>query len=251
MGKRALFDVSNEDFAYFINEIGKNFDKEKIPYIFVGGTAVQLHIAKRLTSSLNLNISQIANSERLQDYLRATDDVDIVLSEDIYNQKNDLEYAKVINRVLDSLQQEVISPSKEHIFEYKLSRRGVKRPVFERTIDGEESDQISLNLSRKPSDLRNLESSLYQTFVSEAERITVPYNGDFSVDVKVIPAIYLLATKISHFRAKDTMDIHSLMDLIRENNEPLDLDKLKALLGAQNTRNYERFLSLAKIDDTK
>ncbi len=261
--KREIYNLSDEEFAYFVNEIGRSFDATRIPYIFVGGTAVQLHIIKRLHEKHGADIVTLLRDVRFQDYIRSTDDIDLALSQEVYPEKEsitsrevypsrkEVEYAKTINAVLDSLKKEVVSPSGEHILEYKIARRGVKRPVFSILVDGEtsERDSIALNINRKPSDLRNLESSLYQTFVDERERIVVPYNSSFSIDVSVIPLLYLLATKISHFRPKDTMDIHNLADLIRDTKEELDLARLQEILGVDNTRNYDRFLSLAKLEN--
>lgn len=251
MAKRELYDISDEEFAYFLNEIGKSLSKENNQYIFVGGTAVQIHTMKRLCEINKTDISTLSKEKRLQDYLRATDDVDMALSSEIYAGKNELEYAHIINKVLSSLEKEVISPSEDHILEYRIIRKGVKRPVFQISVDGEISDEqiIALNINRKPEDLRNLESHLYQTFVSEGNNIVVPYNKNFSLDVRVISPTNLLATKVSKLRPKDTMDIQNLTQLMTENKENIDINKIQGILGAGYSNNFSRFLSLINYPD--
>lgn len=246
MAKRELYDLSDEEFAYFLNEVGRSLNEENIPYIFVGGTAIQLQILKRLCNEHGTDISTLSKDKRLQDYIRSTDDIDLALSSEVYAKRNEIEYASAINKILDSLQKELISPSEDHILDYKLIRRGVKRPVFQVSMDGATSDEqlIALNISRKPEDLKNLESNLYQVFVNEGEKITIPYNSRFSLDVKAISTTNLLATKVSHFRGKDTMDIVNLAGLMELNNEELELDKIRELLQRSYSGNFNRFLSL-------
>jgi len=115
MAKRALYDLTDEEFAYFVNEVNKGLEREGISHIFVGGTASQIQIAERLCKLHNTDLVTLARDERLQDYLRATDDIDLALATKAYAQ-GDTEYAHVINKLLDSLTKEVISPSEEHIF---------------------------------------------------------------------------------------------------------------------------------------
>lgn len=248
--KRALYNITDEEFAYFVNEIGKGFDEQTIPYVFVGGTATQMHIIKRLYNIHKQDINTMAEDVRLQDYLRSTDDIDVALSSGVYNGDN-IRYIEKINKFQDFLNQEVISPTEEHVVKYESVRKGAKRPVFQIHVDDKTDDEkrIALNISRRPQDLVNLESKFYQFFVDNGKRVEVPYNQNLNINVKVINPIHLLAAKISHFRAKDTMDIHNLVDLMRDNNEQIDFGKIKEILGVNYSANFERFLSLIKPKD--
>ena len=240
MAKRGLFSLADEEFAHFVTEVGKGLDRAEIPYIFVGGTAVQMHSLKRLSQKWGMNISELSKSHRLQDYLRATDDVDLALSEQVYANfahNDDLGYAKVILTVLEDIcGRESFSPSEEHLLEYKLSRPGVKRPVFNVLTDSETSDnqRILLNIGRKASDLRGVDTSFYQKFVDSGETITIPYNSKYSIQGRVISLTPLIATKTANLRPKDLMDVQNLANLIKGSEESVDFKLVEKILGLEN-----------------
>lgn len=250
--KRELYSLSDEEFAYFVNNLHRQMGKEKIPYILVGGTAVQAHILKRLSDKTGKNLSDLVLDPevRLQDYVRSTDDVDLTVSSSIVKKEGEVGFTKKINRVLDGLAvREVISPSEEFILGYKLIRRGIKRPRFQIYVDDEFDDemQIAMNIGRHKKDLRNLDSKNYELFVNEGKVLKIPFTSDFIISTKVIKPEHLIASKVSQFRAKDTMDIHNLADLMRDCGEKLDTSEIRELLLPNYQRNYERFLDLTNL----
>jgi len=272
MEKRELYDVSDEEFAYFLNAAHGELGRENMPYIFVGGTAVQLQCAKRLCDIHGVDISTLASEPklqskdvlRLQDHIRATDDVDLALASSVYEQgsssptqesngtvsERDVLFYNRVGRVLDGLQREAISPSEEHILDYRIHRRGVKRPVFQVYVDGEGGDEqlIAMNLSRQPSDLKSLEDVHYDEFVERGETLAIPYNPDFNINARVISPTDLLAAKTAKFRAKDTMDLHSLADLMRANGEEVDVEGMRRILGPEYEHNLQRFISIMNAE---
>jgi len=250
MVKRALYDLSNEEFALFVDVLGKSFDQEQIDYIYVGGTAVQLHLANLLCKKEGIGLEKLAEDHILQDFLRPTDDVDIALASSVYlddERQNEVAYLRRINAVLTPITvQTHLSPSGNRLVEYRFARKGAKRPILNVFVDEEWSDgeRIMMNISRKPEDLEKLESKFYDRFVELGERVSVPYNAPFTINARVIPITQLLATKASNFRAKDAMDIQNLVELMRGVEVPVDYATIEATLGPENLRNYHKFLTL-------
>lgn len=251
--KRELYDLSDEEFAYFVDNLNKQMNEKEIPYILVGGTAVQAHVFKRLCAKTGKNLEQIIADPtiRIQDFVRATDDIDLAIDSSIVRTKGDTVFAKEIMSVFDGLKGEYISPSEEHIFEYQLTRRGVKRPVFQIYVDEETDDEqlIAMNVGRYKSDLNSLDSKYYDKFVNQGQEISIPYNSNFNINLRVIKPEHLLASKISKFRAKDTMDLHTLADCIVESKEKINLGEVREILSPDYIDNYNRFLELAKLQE--
>lgn len=251
--KRELYDLTDEEFAFFTNHLNDQLNEKKIPYVLVGGTAVQAHVLSRLCSKTGKTLEQIISDPniRVQDFIRATDDIDIALDSSVVKEKGDTLFAKEIMDVFDGIKGEYFSPSEEHIFEYQLIRRGIKRPIFQISVDGETDNEqiISMNVGRYKSDLYNLDSKYYDKFVEEGENILIPYSLNFNLSLRVIRPEHLLASKISKFRAKDTMDMHILADCMTENREKIDLSEIRRLLLPDYEDNYNRFLELAKLED--
>ena len=251
--KRELYDLTDEEFAFFVNNINKQMKNRKISYVLVGGTAVQAHVLHRLCSKTGKNLEQIISDPniRVQDFIRATDDVDIALDSSIVRKKGDTYFAREIMGVFNGLKGEYFSPSEEHIFEYQLSRKGIKRPIFQIYVDGETDNEqvISMNVGRHEKDLYNLDSKYYNKFVAEGQNILIPYSDSFNLNLRVLKPEHLLASKISKFRAKDTMDIHILADCMEERKEKINLSEIKELLFPNYEDNYFRFLELVKLED--
>jgi len=252
--KREIYNLSDEELAYLIGNLDEKMNAEKIPYIIVGGTAVQAQVLKRLHQKTGRTLAELAEDSkiRLQDYVRSTDDVDLAISSRIERERGEVDFAKKIFGVLESLAvPEAISPSGEYILGYQLVRKGIKRPVFQIYIDEETNDErrLALNIGRNPRDLENLDSQHYDEFIERGEEIVLPYNSDFTLRMRVIRPEHLLASKVSKFRAKDTMDIHTLADLMREGGEEIDFNEMRRLLLPEYTRNYERFLDLVNLED--
>ena len=106
-----------------------------------------------------------------------------------------------------------------------------------------------MNIGRKKSDLKNLDSEFYDKFVEEGQETIIPYNSEFNLTTRVIKPEHLLASKISKFRAKDTMDLHIIADCMTHTGEKIDLLEIKDLLFPYYEDNYHRFLDLAKLKD--
>jgi len=248
MVKRALYDIANDSFALFLNKVNRLFREKEIPYMFVGGTAVQLHITKIISQAEGKTIEELATSRRLQDYLRPTDDVDIAICPSVCEKHgiDSLAYFKYMAGVLKEIEGEHISPNEERIIGFEVARMGSKRPVFNVVIDGKRSDEqkIAMNIGCHDEDLRNVEKRYYRDFLNAREKVDVPYNKNLIVKGSVIPLTYLLATKIANFRPKDLMDLHNLYSLIEAQKEKIDLPKIEEIVNSERPGNFEKFLGL-------
>lgn len=186
----------------------------------------------------------------MQDYIRPTDDVDLAVSSYVLESQGEVDFAKKVNRVLDKLEKrEIISPSEEFLLSYKLIRRGIKRPRFQVYVDekGDDEMQIALNIGRNKKDLQNLDSENYDTFIDDGQLLQIPFTENFIIQARVIKPEHLISSKVAKFRAKDTMDVHSLADLMRDCGEKLNLSEIKKFLLPKYERNYERFLDLVDL----
>ncbi len=251
--KRELYNLTDEEFAFFVNNLHKQTKNRKISYVLVGGTAVQAHVLNRLCNKTGKNLEQIISDPniRVQDFIRSTDDIDIALDSSIAGKKGEMNFAEDVMGLLKDLTGEDFSPSEEHILEYRLARTGIKRPVFQIYVDGETDDEqrIAMNIGRNKSDLKNLDSKYYDKFVKEGQEIVIPYNSQFNINTRVIKPEHLLASKISKFRAKDTMDLHMLADCMTQSKEKIDLVETRSILSPDYSDNYNRFLELVKLKD--
>jgi hypothetical protein len=252
--KRALYTLANEEFGFFVNQLTKEFKKQEIPHIFVGGTAVQAHILSKLTKGKNSDISSLISDAnvRLQDYIRATDDIDIALKFPNDGQ-SDIETAREIYGVCDSISKEYISDTENYIFEYGVERRGVKRPIFKVIVEGEPIEAIVLNISRKPSDLRTLDNRFYNRFynkfIDNGQDLIIPHFKNFNLHVRVPKLEHVLATKISQFRAKDSMDIQNLVEVTRDLGEEIKMNEIEEILLPEYTQKYEKFKALINFKE--
>ena len=144
--KRALYSLENEEFVFLINKLREQFEKRKIQHTFVGGTAVQAHILDRLTKKYESDIVSLISNDnvRLQDYIRATDDIDLALG---LEGQDPIESAKKVKEICKAVEGEHLSDTGNYIFNFNLERTGAKRPIFGVTIDGESGEAIALNIS--------------------------------------------------------------------------------------------------------
>ncbi len=243
--KRELYSLVDEEFAFFVDKLGEELKRRQIPHLFVGGTAVQAHILDRLIEKYELDLTTLSlgGEARLQDYVRSTDDIDIALKFPDEG-ADEREVARAINDFCESVRGEYISKTENHIFEYGLDRKGIKRPIFSVSVDGEGKDGIVLNISRKPVDLRNLESRFYGEFIEAGQDLVIPYSAGANISIRVPKPEHILSTKISHFRAKDTMDMYNLVSLMRAAGEEIDMGEIERILLPEYTKKFEKFLSL-------
>jgi hypothetical protein len=253
--KRELYNLTDEQLSFLVTTLDKEMHEEGMQYIVVGGVAVQAHMLKRLHEKTGMTLVQLAENPemRLQDYIRSTDDVDLAIDSSIQGSLGEVETAKKIFKVQEGMAvPEVISPSGESILGYTLARKGLQRPIFQVYLDGETDDdsRVTLNIGRNTSGLHNLDKQFYDIFVKYGEEIFIPYNERFELKTRVISPAHLFASKIAKFRAKDTMDIHNLADLMRGSGEEIDLSEIKRLVLPDHEINYVRFLGLTKLYDT-
>ena len=205
----------------------KGFEREGIPYMFVGGVANQAHIAKFLCDYYKDNLLGLVKSQkiRVQDHLRATDDVDIVtrfryVEDSAESRIREIDDAKKIFSVLDYIveDEEYFSPSEENIVKIILNKRGHVRPTFRLGInDVVDSDKIaSFNIYKGPKDLKNgilkeFEDRFYDIFLNGAVNVDLPYSDKGNITLRVKDKDHLLATKIARGRPKDINDALSLI----------------------------------------
>lgn len=240
--KRALYSLENEEFLFFVNKIGEKLRARKIPHIFVGGTAVQAYVLDKLHKKENLSIGELIANEniRLQDYVRATDDIDLALkfSED---GENEIKTAKIINDLCEDIEGEDLADTDNYIFKFTLERKGIKRPIFGVSVFDERAESITLKISRKSKDLKGLDNKFYNEFINSGRELFVPHYEGSNLRVRVPKLEHVLATKISNYRAKDGMDIDNLVRLSKDLGEKLDMEEIQRILLPVHTKEYERF----------
>jgi|TARA_B100001971_G_C18167721_1_gene525231 hypothetical protein len=253
--KRELYNLGDQEFGTFVNVLHQSLEKAELPYIFVGGTAIQAHILKRICNRERKTLTELLDSGfRLQDYIRSTDDVDLAVDSNIVSEQGDEGFRKKLYNALEDVNSfEGISPYEDHILKFPLYRKGMKRPVFDVSIDDETNpdEKIALNVGRATSDIQGIDSTYYNKFFNGGQIIEFPYNDSITISGRYINPTDLLASKISKFRAKDAMDMHNLVDIMRDDGEFIDLDKIRTTLGPKYSKNYHRFLELAQLEDYK
>lgn len=263
--KRAIFTLADEQFLTLLERTHLEFEREKIPYILVGGAAVQAHILNYICQKEGVTIRELVESPsfRVQDHLRGTDDIDITLDTRVLG--SDTDTAQKILGCLNAIVGEngsYISPSENHLVNVKLERTGLKRPIFGICLDRDElndDDKVSFNLYHGPkdtnrrwaSDMREFEEKFYFDFMSRASTINLNYcKQGRSITLRVKSPEDLLATKIARSREKDWSDSLSLFRHSREAGNPINLHMVEALLyspdaqGNPNldlTRKYDNF----------
>ena len=249
MAKRFLYTLGNEEFAFLANRIGEKLKDTGIPYNFVGGTAVQAHILHRLTQKYHTNVKSLAENKhiRLQDYIRPTDDIDLAL---LFpdNAQNPALVSSVLRKFYDGLDGVFLSHDEKHLFEYQFARRGERRPVLKVTVDDHNPEDIALNISQQSRHLRSFGIRFYEEFISQGKNLVIPYTPSYELKLKVCKPEHILATKISQFRAKDTMDIHNLVTVMQDAGEIIDTEELRKILLPVHYENLVRFNSLTGIN---
>jgi len=217
--KRELYDIADEEFITLLDRTESAFKDAKIPHMFVGGVATQAHLASYLCRIHGTTLRGLvaSNDIRLQDYLRATDDVDIALRLD---EPDEIKVAKKIFSVLDNIigEGDHLSPSEEHIISMKLARRGHVKPQIQLALDdyAENPDEVvAFNLYRKPKDIKNdgvraFEDRYYDKFMKGAVKLSIPYSDAKSVILTVKNPVDLVATKVAIGRPKDFGDVLAL-----------------------------------------
>jgi hypothetical protein len=277
--KSPVYTLGNEEFAFFVNRAGEILRENSIPHIIVGGIATQAHVLDRLCRHYQRDAVSITSDESLrdQDFLRATDAVDLALRFKEYDaleggHSSGLELkhssdqphittGKRINDLCDAIVQggdhgDYLSCTGEHIFTYGLERGGIQRPVFSVLVDRRTRSPIYLKVSRRPEDLEGLDTKLYNEFIESGVDLEIPYSSNCSLKLRVLRPEHLLAVKIALDRPKDAMDVRNLvhaMRLVGEFDKRDDFPKVLYQLKRCLLPNYERhlinFVDAVGIDD--
>lgn len=268
--KRELFNVADEEFIALLKRTHEGFQEAGVSYMFVGGVANQLHIAKLLCNLHKDNLVNIVKSNkiRIQDYFRSTDDVDIVTKfedESSDEKRKELNTRKKIFSVLDYIieEKEYLSPTEEHIVSIDLDRRAHVRPVFALGVDGivDPDKKVSFNIYRGPEDLKNsalkeFEDRTYNQFLERAVIINLPYSSNGDIPLKVKNKEDLIATKMALGRPKDINDVLSLVKYSIKAKQYPDYDVVREILCSEDERlhvkneelckRYEAFMKLVQ-----
>ncbi len=239
--KRALFDITDEEFATLLERTNDSFKEAGIPHMFVGGSAVQAITSSYLCEHFGMPLLDLANSDevRVQDCLRATDDVDVALR----LEGDAVEAGKKIYPVLNKIVGETFSPSEEHIVDIRWNRKGHVKPQFLLGIDDivDPSTVVAFNLYRAPKDLKDqaldeFEERFYDIFLDRAVSVTIPYCAGKDITLRVKNPEDTLATKIVRGRGKDMSDALSLAKYSLMAGKPLDYRQVENTLCGKDKR---------------
>jgi hypothetical protein len=248
--KRALYSLDDEEFVTFLGRTQEVLQNHGIPYMFVGGVASQAHIASALTKQENKALYDLAHNSdvRIQDHLRATDDVDITLDLRAFGDAQDVRVAqRVLNAVADIEGEGLYSSPMHNVVEIKLERHGAKRPVFRLGLNenADSSDrELSLNFyyspqdtnTRWPAQMVEFDHANYYPFFDSAQTVALPYSQTAVIPLRVKGLEALLATKLARARPKDWADIIAIYQHSQEAGIPLNVDAIKDLLCAPDPR---------------
>ncbi len=262
--KRPVYDLTDDEFATLLVRTHDCFSNAGIPYMFVGGVAIQAHNAFYLTNSHRKPLKELTKdpSFRVQDFFRATDDVDITLKKG--SECSDIDFAKRILGVLAEISEEhdYLSPTDSHVITIVPYRTGVARPIFNLGKDvksGERLDPervVSFNIYQGPKPIGDKVSSdfegvHYDEFLERAVICEIPYGNTSKLVLRVKKPEDLLATKIVRGRDKDWTDILSLYRNSQQSGNPIDLGVVESLLCSPHSKyqvpdmalvdRYERF----------
>jgi len=273
--KRALYSLADDEFATLLQRVNDCFRRSPLNYTIVGGVAVQAHISNWLCKKYGCDLHRLAESPdfRVQDYLRATDDVDITVDPRKVN-GGKIEVAKEIVALEDKIVGDKIhmSLSGNNLVSIALERKGVKRPIFKLGLNmdqndkqyGQSADAVSFNLYQGPDDtndgwsheMREFERRYYFEFIDRAQKLEIPYCDENKLVVVVKNPEDLLATKIARGREKDWQDILTLYNHSVQAGMPINLEKVRQLLLLEDSITHnpnpileERFEKFAKVID--
>lgn len=276
--KSPVYTLGSEEFAFFANRVEEVLKEKDIPHIVVGGIATQAHILDRLCKHHKRDIVSLVSDENLrdQDYLRATDAVDVALKFPEYDalkglEGKELEFAenqahlttgKRINSIWDAIANgcdngDYLSCTGDHIFNYGLQRGGLQRPIFSVSVDRNMRSPIFIKISRRPEDLEALDTKFYNQFVNSGVDLSIPYAGGCNLNFRVLRPEHLLAVKIALDRPKDSMDVRNLvytMRLVGEFDKRADFPKfafqLKKCLIPGYEKQLSRFADAVGVDES-
>ena len=244
--KRQLYDLTDDSFAVFVNQVGDVLRAKNIPHNIVGGVASQAYILDMLTKKHGKSVSDLTRDKevRVQDYVRSTDDVDVAL--DLEGETDDTDkIRRITTEILPQFNFTKLSPDEESILEFKAERIGASRPRYRVFVNeqGSIEDVIAMNIGRQPKDLHSLNPVWYTEFLAQGGEITIPYSEKYTLRLRVPRLEHLFASKISQSRAKDLMDNKNLASLAKDIGVELDFAEMSRVLLPRHEDNYHRFLS--------
>lgn len=231
--KRELYSLANKELAYLVNLLGSKLRSRGIPHSVVGGVSVQAYNAEQLCREQKRNLAAIKADEsfRLQDSLRATDDIDLALGGLIGADGKRLEVSpREVSDILKSLEGEF--DAGDALLFYRLGENGsYKNPDIQMSTHNGRGEDMRMNIFRNPFELDNMAPEKYDEFIKRGRELVVPYDDNLEVKVRVYDIADLLAAKVSHFRAKDASDMLSLWKYVRAyEDKQRVLRRMKGLL---------------------
>ncbi len=272
--KKEIYSLADEEFVTLLDRTHRAFEKNAVPYMLVGGVAIQAHIIQYLCKTGKTLLDLIKDPNfRMQDHLRATDDIDITLKG---NGEDEIAFANRLYNVLDDIvgkkegEEEGVffSPTRNHLISIALSRKGLSRPIFRLGVDKEPDPEsiVSFNLYKGAKDtnerwgqeIRDFESKFYYVFMDRAMEVEVPYcsGQEEKINLRVKKPEDLIATKLIRGRPKDINDILSLANHSEEAEMPIDYDAVRDILCSNDPRynkpnlafveKYEWFIDMLK-----
>lgn len=249
--KRPLYTIADEEFATLLERADAAFRDRGIKYMLVGGVATQAHLIDYLCKDGKKLIDLVNDPDfRLQDHLRATDDIDITLNpRKNGNEYDKVEFASKIYGVLDSVvgkEGVFMSPTENHLVTISLERKGIQRPVFRLELDDNKDPEkvTSLNFYKGPEDtnerwgqeIRDFEQKFYYQFMDRAQDIRIPFCLGKDITLKVKKAEDLIATKLIRGREKDWNDILSLVNHGEAAGRPIDYKAIGEILCSVDSK---------------
>ncbi|HLF53759.1 MAG TPA: hypothetical protein VI544_01130 [Candidatus Nanoarchaeia archaeon] len=267
--KRSLYTIADEEFATLLERAHAAFAAKGMKYMLVGGVATQAHIISNLCRSGKTLMDFVVDPKfRLQDFLRATDDVDITLSPEkngeLMTPEEKVKYAEKVFSVLDEIVGDkttyghglVMSPTDEHLVAISLERKGLARPVFMLGLDSEPTGDktVSFNLFKGPedtnprwgNDIVEFERRFYDDFMNRGVELKIPFSDGKDIALRVKKVEDLLATKIIRGRDKDLGDTLSLARHSERAGTPIDYEAIRRLLSSNDPKYDQPNLSFVE-----
>lgn|GEM_PF-5958069 len=220
MVKERKYTIKNKQYFYALSAFFSELNAQQIAGCLVGGTAVQVRVAKAKSNSNDIAIDSL----NLDGLLRETDDIDVCL----------LDSARSLD--LNKLERE--EERGEEVYQLILKRNGVKKPILEvHSLD--DCCEIKLNISYCKDDANALKD-YYAEMILSAEPLVLKNNG-IAASISVARPEYIIASKLVRHNERDVQDIKKLCQL----EKGIDFDKIKRMLKKEGLDLHELFCCLA------
>ncbi len=230
--KNPQYDILDAEYCFLMDRITKVFQEKGLNPAIVGGAAVQTHVANLLTKAYNKSLEDlfIDDDIRPQDFIRRTDDIDVA----VYNPSLASQETMYRNSILDAVRalecKNVKSPDENDIYDIRVTRIGLKKPIL--LVESlNKVSNIKMNIANCPSDLYILSNDKYLDMLENSKIIELNYNAGFKPRIRLYSLSDVIATKLSHKRAKDQFDLMVLGKCALMSKEPIDKQRILRLLG--------------------